>query len=469
MVSEQGMARIRGVLRRRRFWVAGAAALVLVAGAVLVGGLRPVYKAEAVLRVLESQPSKEYVAPTVVEPQAERLKTLRVAVMSRPILEATVDALHLDRVFRLSREAAVAELRASMDVKVEGDDTFLVTYEGSDADRAQAVVNQVARRFIDGQVRYREQVASATESALADEVARLRPELARREQAVRAFKLAHYGALPEQQEDNLRTLDQGTLQSNILATNLDLNLERKRQLVLGAMSPMRAQEAQLRTQLHAALTRYTPEHPEVQAIRAELANVRAQRVADEEKLRATAEGNPEIQSLTSEIERQRAQLETLKDRADRVRANLSATAKNAQDLAALTTDLDATRAKYVASLGKLQEAQLASSIEHKLHALRYDVVEAAARPLHPVRPNRPLLAGVALLLAMLAGLGVGFARDAADTSIYSPEELAQLGTDQDGRPLEVLACIPQVKGDERRAPRDATQAASVVVREPEGA
>src|SRR6059036_234801 len=111
MMSEHGYARIRGVLRRRKLWVAATATVVLAGAALTIGKLNPMYRVSAVLRALEAQPHKDYVAPTVAEQVGERLKTLRLAVMARPILEAVADELHMDQALRTSREQALEEMR----------------------------------------------------------------------------------------------------------------------------------------------------------------------------------------------------------------------------------------------------------------------------------------------------------------------------------------------------------------------
>jgi uncharacterized protein involved in exopolysaccharide biosynthesis len=443
MISEQGIARIRGMLRRRGLTVAVTSAVVLVGSALAISTIDRTYKASAVLRALESQPPKEYVAPTVMEQYGERLKTLRLAVMARPVVAEAVDELHLEQALHCSRDAAIDGVRGRMEVKLEGEDTYLLSYEDSDPVRAAQVVNHVAERFVAQQVARRAQVSTATERALGDEVERLRAQLAVLERQMRDFKLAHYGSLPEQQEENLRTLDQTTMEINIQSSNGDFEEERRRQILLAAMSPMRHQEDQLATALHEALTRYTAEHPEVARIRTELEHVRTARLSDEQRLRADAGANPELMALNGEIARTRAMLAGLRRRQVEVRARLSETAKNGHDLLRLTTDTDAVRTKYTAAIGKLHEAELAGSVERGLAPFRYDTVEGAVVPLHPVRPNRPLLGAGALVLAALLGLGMGFARDFADTSIHSPEELATLGRD-----VEVLACVPRLDEEE---------------------
>src|SRR4029079_18659168 len=81
----------------------------------------------------------------------------------------------------------------------------------------------------------------------------------------------------------------------------------------------------------------------------------------------------------------------------------------------------------------------ASHLETGLSQMRYDLVESAMLPRAPVYPNRPLLGLGAILLALGLGLGLGFALDRADPRIFAPSELATLG-----RPLELLACIPDL-------------------------
>src|SRR5690349_7241394 len=125
MIAEQGVARVRAVLRRRRRSVLWMAAAVGGIGLVVIASMPTLYRAQAVLRALESQPAREYVPPTVVEQIGERLRTLRVALMSRPLLERVAADLDLPRADGRPIERVVEELRSRLEVKVEGEDTFL--------------------------------------------------------------------------------------------------------------------------------------------------------------------------------------------------------------------------------------------------------------------------------------------------------------------------------------------------------
>jgi uncharacterized protein involved in exopolysaccharide biosynthesis len=447
-MEDAGWQRLRDVVRRRRAPILFAGGLALAAGLAVTVALPSTFRAQAVVRALESQPAHDYVAPTVAEQAGERLKTLRLGLMARPLVGAVVDELELTPVLGRDRAAAVDAVRGKLEVKVEGEDTFLVSYEDTDPRRARLVVDRLAARFVDRAVELRRQVAAATARALSDEVAALAPQLARLDGALRDYKLQNDGSLPEQREENLRSLDQATLEVDIQSTTLDLQHERRRQLLTQAASPLRHQEDLLTSALHDARTRYTDEHPEVRRIDAELERVHAQRLADEEELRSDMQSrSPELAELDAEIRRTAALIAGLRGRQELLRARLAKTARVADEVARLSTEWEVVRGKYQAAIGKLHEAELSSAVERGLSALRWQLVEGPAEPRAASHPNRPVWAAGALALALLFGLAIGFALDLSDTSIRAPEDVAAATV---GRPLPVLACIPDGAGKERK-------------------
>lgn len=438
-MTELGMEKVRGVFRRRKIPIIATAVGVLGVAAALIYQVEPGYKASAVIRVGEVQPAKEYVAPTVAEQVGERLKSLRLAVMARPIVLEAATSLGLVRDPKRADEV-IDDIKSRMDVKVEGDDTFLLSYADPNPEKAKALVNKVAELFMKHHVERREQVASATVAAFKAELATLQPQLEAADKAVREFKTKHYGALPEQQESNLRTLDQTTMEVNIQSTNLDLDQERRRQLLAAAMSPLRHQEETLAGELYEARTKYTSDNPEVRKIQAEYERVHTQRVEDEKGLNdKVRRSNPELMALEGEIGRTKAILGGLRQRQADVRGRVEQTAKNGQELAGLQSTYDGLKEKYNLTLSHIRDAELAAGLEKGLASMRFDLVEGATVPQHAMSPNRPLLGLGAILLALALGLGVGFALDANDSSIRDPEQLRDVTVT-----TPILAIIPKV-------------------------
>jgi uncharacterized protein involved in exopolysaccharide biosynthesis len=274
----------------------------------------------------------------------------------------------------------------------------------------------------------------------------LRPQLDEAERQLRDFKMAHYGALPEQQESNLRTLDQTTMELNIQSTTLDLDQERRRQILNSALSPLRHHEETLAGQLYQARTQYTEDNPEVQRILAQYDKIKGERIAEERELTAKVRrNNPELLALENEIARTRAFLDGLRRRQGQVQHRVEETAKNGQALAGLQASYDGLKDKFAATLSRLRDAELAERIEHGLATLRFDLVEGASLPTGAASPNRGLLSAAALLLALFGAFGLGFALDAVDRSVRDAAHLRAYAPT-----LPILASIP-------RAPTGAKQ------------
>src|SRR5260370_42097845 len=113
-MSEVGMAKVRGVMRRRKIPVIATMVGVIGITAAIIYQVEPGYKASAVIRIAEVQPAKEYVAPTVAEQIGERLKSLRLAVMARPIVLEAATSLGLLRDPKKAEEI-VDDIKARMD------------------------------------------------------------------------------------------------------------------------------------------------------------------------------------------------------------------------------------------------------------------------------------------------------------------------------------------------------------------
>ena len=229
-----------------------------------------------------------------------------------------------------------------MDVKLEGEDTFLLTYSDSNPDSASAVVIDgralhEAPCRAPGENRQRHRANSAltrSQRSAGDGSSRT---------AVRDFKFKHYGALPEQQEANLRVLDQATMEVNIQSTNLDMDRSAARTPVVGdvAAPSSRGDAAgralRLAHQVHV-------DNPEVKKIQAQYESVHAQRIEDEKGLNdKVRRNNPELAALEGEIGRTKAMLSGLRSRQVDVRGRVDATARNGQELAGLSRPTTGSR------------------------------------------------------------------------------------------------------------------------------
>ncbi|HEX6910673.1 MAG TPA: polysaccharide biosynthesis tyrosine autokinase, partial [Longimicrobium sp.] len=169
------------------------------------------------------------------------------------------------------------------------------------------------------------------------------------------------------------------------------------------------------------LTRRRPTDPEVQIISERIGQVEGQ-------LRALAETY--LASLDSNIASMDGTLGEVRGRLDRIPAR-------EVQLARLSRQPQVLAEMYALLQTRLKEAEIAQAVEDA--SVR--VIDPAVLSRAPVSPRTPLIVGAALLLGLLGGLGLAYARDLADETVHTRGdlELAAGG-------VPVLALVPRLRG-----------------------
>jgi capsular polysaccharide biosynthesis protein len=95
-----------------------------------------------------------------------------------------------------------------------------------------------------------------------------------------------------------------------------------------------------------------------------------------------------------------------------------------------------TQAKYDDLMRKFMEAKVAHGLEKEQMGERFTLIDPARLPEKPVRPNRPVLLLIGLILGIGAGVGTASLQEATDHSARQSEDLAMA--------FPVLAEIPEI-------------------------
>jgi len=184
--------------------------------------------------------------------------------------------------------------------------------------------------------------------------------------------------------------------------------------------------ARVSAQLDALRQRYAEGHPDVQRlVRVRAALQEAGRAAGQvasapaaaradEGLAPRMPDNPAFLGLKSQLEVASAQLTLLRNERQELQERLkSLSARTAlaprveQEYQELTRDLDTSRALFRQLREKQALAESSEQLERSRKAERFTVIEPAALPERPQRPNRGLILALGLMLALLAaGLSV---------------------------------------------------------------
>jgi predicted nucleic acid-binding Zn ribbon protein len=108
---------------------------------------------------------------------------------------------------------------------------------------------------------------------------------------------------------------------------------------------------------------------------------------------------------------------------------------------------------------KFMEARVAHGLEKGQMGERFTLIDPARLPEKPVKPNRPVVLLIGLLLGIGAGVGTASLQETTDKSTRTSEDLAT------NFPFPVLSEIPEIitLQDERRRKRRFKIIAGVVI------
>ena len=105
----------------------------------------------------------------------------------------------------------------------------------------------------------------------------------------------------------------------------------------------------------------------------------------------------------------------------------------------LTRDYQNAQTRYREMKAKQMQAEVSQELEKDRKAERFSLGEPAHLPERPMSPNRPAIALIGLIAALGGGLGLAGLREAFDTSVKGPLELARLAT------VPILTAIPYIE------------------------
>jgi succinoglycan biosynthesis transport protein ExoP len=449
---ERGMTadQVLASLWRRKTLILAMMAGVFAVGAGIVATLPSVYQSTVVVRVDAHRMGEEMVQRTVSELVEQRLTTVRQELLSRPVLQRAIEemGLYSELVKKKGMDVAVERMRGDLDVKVEGENAFELTYRAGDARTAQKVAERLPKLYSEEALKTRTAQAKRATALFSTEVDALKNAVSDWERKIAQFKVDHAGELPEQLEMNMRALERIGAMIQTKSEELRVAETRRSDLVRANLSGdseagrMQAAENALTRDLVAAKTQWTADHPEVQRLTEEVDKMTAKRKEAEGRMHIERQERKRAVGLVGDIQKD---ITALQEKAKEYQERLDRTPQWAHELSVLNRDYDITRTKYQSVISRKVEAELAEELEAKAAPSMFNVVSPASLPVSPAKPDR--MGG--LILAFLLALGVGVLTavilEMRDESIRDVKEI------KDRIPLPVLAVVPHLdaKGERR--------------------
>jgi polysaccharide biosynthesis transport protein len=381
-------------------------------------------------------------------------------------------------------ELAIDKLREKVRFESRGANAFRITYTDSDPDRAKAVTDKLTKLLQDKDEFLRKDQARVTVAFAIKQKEEAALELAKDETALAEFLAKH----PEFAQEGTQAAAAGSFAGegaairgvqNQKSTAKNENarlyaLERQRQRIQarldappdappiripapqtpekiaaeGEVSQARTELAAANRELESALAKYTEQHPTAVRAKARVAEAQAKLKRAQDKVPADVETTiaPATEADRSKLKQELARLEAqIND--EQKRGNKSPAAVDAATNWVVQLETDHAKLRRAVTEGRERVEALSDSVfRSELDANQkladtgavLSVVDPAFRPVKPSGPGKTLilLAGLALFLALGAGLALGMA--VIDDRVYRRTDLEELG-------ISVLAVIPPAR------------------------
>jgi succinoglycan biosynthesis transport protein ExoP len=444
---ERGMTadQVVAALWRRKGLVAAMTLVLFALGAAFVVTLPSVYKSTVVVRVEPSRPSRELVQNTVDDAIEQRLVTVRQQLMGRPILQKAIEEMNLypEVVSKNGIDAAVERMRTDLEVRVEGEDAFELTYSYNDPQTATKVANRLPELYADQELQLRQGQAARATQLFAGGMEALKQTVTEWERKIAQFKIEHLGELPEQMEVNMRGLERvaGELRTKsdemTAAEGRRSELARAHHSIDTEAGRLLAAEQTAGQQLVEARTTWTEDHPEVVRLARQTQVLRQQRQEAEGRLVVERQERARAAAVVAGIE---GEVGRLQKEADMYQARLQRTPRWANDLGVMQRDYEVAKAKYQSVVSRKVEAELAQELEAKGAKGLFNVISPASVPSTPARPDRPTGVLLALLIALGLSLLTAIVLEVRDDSVRNIHQI------KERLPLPLLAVVPQMTG-----------------------
>lgn len=319
-----------------------------------------------------------------------------------------------------------------------------------DAGKAASLANKIAESYIAQQIAAKRETAEQITKQLNRRVDELRERVTASENAYEKYK-AETGLFDPGGENlsdrQIEKLNEHLVQARAEAAQASAKYEQLKQITpdklqtaaaspdvlqSGVVSNLRGQYADVAKNAAELTTRYGPQHPQVQIVRAQLHNLSGQITEEIGRIVASAKSEFEIaKSRQASLEESLNELKERGAKFNQAEIRLHELEREAQ----------ANRELFQAVLSRAKETS--AQLDMQLPNSR--IISAASVPTKPAYPSRVLMIGLAFFGSLGIGIAAALARTALAKGIRDTEDVRSLFG------LYPLASIPRIE-DERAKP-----------------
>lgn len=464
-----------GIARRRWLWI--LVPTILIAAGTYAGArkLPKTYTSSALILVEPQRVPTNLVQSTVSSSVADLLENIREQILSRTQLSQIIQKYGLYRDRGLTEDGQVTLLNDDITVTpIAADDeqkkdisAIRISYEGYDPVLAQEVTRDLSNLFLQKNLDVRAQEAEGTEGFINGQLSQAQTALQTLEAQLTQLKSQYMGSLPEQQSSNLVVM--GQLQTVLQAETDALASAQQQRTYLTSLgqavanmsqpatatatgapapNPTEVDLEKAKTDLAAAEQLYTPQHPDVIRLQAQvnaLTEQLNQEKAAAKKAAATAsdaanataagakdkaKGNlpPDVQGqiavIDQEIKQRTAEQAATQAKINALQKDIEQLPAVEEKLTNLQNQYDVAKANYTKLLEEQQQAAMGAAMEQQAEGQEFSIVDPANLPQKPSSPNLmqiDLMGGVG---GLFVGCGLAFLIEMRNQVARTEDDLA---------------------------------------------
>jgi capsular exopolysaccharide synthesis family protein len=386
----------------------------------------------------------------ILQSDAIALETARRLRGTAGVLEKADASQEADLINQFRGGLAVTEVPDTRIIEIH--------YTHTDPQYASRAVNTVAAVFIEQNFKTKYDSTMRASQWLTEQLADMQSKVEEADQRLVDYQKAN-GILGVDEKTNIITSKLDDL--NRQATDAESERIQKQAIyeqaksgdprVIATMSQnllmekLRAQEADIQSQLAQLTTQFGPSYPKVAELNNQLKQVQTAIQAETGKMTGKLQSD-----YLSAVSRERM----LKGALEQQKQEANVLNEKSIQYMLLKRDADSTRTIYQDMLAKQKEALVTAGLRSNI----IRIIDPARAPLFPSHPNVPRNMLIGFLLGLTAGIALAFVQEMLDNTVKTPEEVQYLTA------LPPLGMIPLNRRLTEKSARPATGHAMALAR-----
>lgn len=478
----QQLRKIVDVILRRKILILGFVLLATVAGLAAYLVQHKVYQSSCLLSFQQQKVSPARMSPDVRGRIRDVISTISQIVLSRTSLEEIIKTqrLYEEQRQKMPMQDVVEAMREKIDISPSRrGDTFSITFIGKEPDLVARVTNALAARFVEENLKYRQERATEISSYTQNELDMAKEMLDKKEVILRDYKLRFYNEMPEQRQTNMDRLN--ALQQQYQGKQESIqDLERTRVLIQDQIaarrellenyisgrtvvsSPEEPTDAltnrqkleRLQAVLISLQDRYTDKHPKMRSLKKKINRLKKIVLEDSPKTlpsdgdvnqgggeiadQALFDLQLQLKEIKLQIANIKKEMEIIPGQIKKYEAWVAAAPVREAEWSAISREYGELKRHYDFLVAQNLQAKSAMNLERKQQGSQFKIEDSARVPVTPIRPVFIKIMGMAIVLGAAVGGGFAFGLELIDSSFRDPLSL------ENAYGVEVICSVPNL-------------------------